>query len=319
MAVNIADIIAELRRGQQQANEQNRIRYQQGLQTLRGTRGTMRNLYGQAEQLTADLGQSALRDVNRGAERTQALGRQDLISSGLGSTTMVGSMLRGTEEDRRRAAERVEEDVARQRASLATGQAGAEMGMGGAISDFIAARSDIGPDMGLYSSLIQAAAGQQQPRTTVSAGLGPMARAGLTGTGRESRYFGGSGGAGGGGSSFGGGGLGSSGGGGGGGAGPARFYGPGFGTNTGPSPTPDFGPANLFLGEKGVASGTGWDPSAGPPQSRQQDESQDLASIGRTGSAEEARRAYEQYKKQHKKKAMPPVSFGSFTGYRKFA
>lgn len=163
--ISIEDIINQLRRAQQDANEANIARYQAGLGELTGARDIMRGLYEQAGTLTQDIGRGAAEDIERGAQRTFAGGRQSLISAGLGNTTILGSLMRGTEEDRRRAMRQVEEQQGRLRAGLATQRAGAEMGAGAGLAGFMAARQDVGPDPALYAQLIQAslAAGDQKP------------------------------------------------------------------------------------------------------------------------------------------------------------
>lgn len=140
-----------------EANAANLKRYSQGLSTLRGSLSRTRDLYGQANQAIQGIGTTAMSDVNRGAQRALAQGRQGLISSGLGNSTITGSLYRGVEEDRRRAMGRVEENMAGLRAGALQQQAGAEAAGNAGIANFIAARNDIGPDLGLLASLQQQA------------------------------------------------------------------------------------------------------------------------------------------------------------------
>ncbi|KKK68935.1 hypothetical protein LCGC14_2939090, partial [marine sediment metagenome] len=142
MAVNIADIIKQLEKSRARANKENIARYGAGLKELGGGRETLRGLYSQADDLSSIIGRQAAQDVNRGAQRGQAMGIQNLISSGLGNTTITGAMMRGVEEDRRRAMQGVEEQKAQQQMGLLTQQAGQEFGMSGTIADFMASRSD---------------------------------------------------------------------------------------------------------------------------------------------------------------------------------
>ncbi len=235
MAVNIADIIKQLQKAQSKANKANIARYEAGLKELGGGRETLRSLYSQAGDLSSVIGRQATQDISRGAQRGQAMGMQQLISSGLGNTTITGAMMRGVEEDRRRAMQGVEEQKAQQQMGLMTQQAGQEFGMSGTIADFIGARSDVGPDMGQYGNLIQqaAAAGDTSKPITTFGGLGPMARAGLDAFGQPL------------GSKFGGGGAGGGGAGGGGAGG-------GGGLSTGGTPG-SFGPS----GQAGAGGGGG--------------------------------------------------------------
>lgn len=161
---SIADIIKQLQAAQNQANDANIQRYNEGLAELNSGRASMRQYYEKAQGLVQDIGASALQDVERGSERAFAQGRQSLISSGLSNTTLTANLARGTEEDRQRAALRVEEQVAQQQAGIAQNRAGAELGASGGIASFIANRNDVGPDIGQYAGLIRdAAAANTQP------------------------------------------------------------------------------------------------------------------------------------------------------------
>ncbi|MFP3786887.1 hypothetical protein, partial [Burkholderia sp. SIMBA_024] len=65
--------------------------------------------YSQAGSLIQDIGASAAVDINRAATRNFAAGEQDLISRGLGNTTIRESMRRGVEDDRQRNLRTVDE------------------------------------------------------------------------------------------------------------------------------------------------------------------------------------------------------------------
>lgn len=171
--LNIADIIKQLQKQQDKANKANLERYGQGLGELTGTRGTMRGLYDQAGEGLGLVGRQATQDIDRGALRSMATGRQQLISSGLGNTTIQGNLLRAVEEDRRRAMQGVEEQQGVARMGLSERRAGMEGGAGGSIASFIANRNDIAPDLGAWGSLIQAGqAGANSQPVSANAGLG---------------------------------------------------------------------------------------------------------------------------------------------------
>lgn len=297
--INIADIIKQIQEAQKKANAANETRYQQGLTELGGGRTAMQGLYDKAAAASAGIGQQAAQDVERGAYRSGAQTRQGLISSGLGNTTIVGSMMRGVEEDRGRAMRGVEEAKAGREMGLATQRAGAEMGASGGIADFIAARNDLAPDSSLYASLIQSAAGAGTGKpVVVNAGLGANARAGLDAFGQKM---------GGGGSSSSGGGLNMGGGGGGGGSvfgTPGTvMYGSGRGPMTG-TDTGSYGPissamggATTFFGANG-ASGVvspGGQQAAGSPVQGWTD-AQGVFHIGNQGAAPAAPNAEEMSK-----------------------
>lgn len=320
--INIADLIKQIQDAQKKANAANEARYQQGLTELGTGRTAMQGLYDKAAAASAGIGQQAAQDVDMGAYRQGAQTRQNLISSGLGNTTIMGSMMRGVEEDRNRAMRGVEEAKAGREMGLSTQRAGAEMGASGGIADFIAARNDLAPDSSLYASLIQqaAAAGTGKP-VVVNAGLGANARAGLDAFGQKM----------GGGSSSGSGGglnMGGGGGGGGGGAPGTVTYGGGRTPMTG-TDTGSYGPissamggATTFFGANG-ASGVvspGGQQATGAPVQGWTD-AQGVFHIGNQGSAPamsaEDKNRYQRYASMGWWSSIPSAIRSMFTGGKK--
>lgn len=169
--LDLKSIITSLQAAQNKANDVNIARYNKGLGELQTGRESMRQYYAQAGEELQNVGQTAIADIQQGSERALAAGQQSLITSGLTNTTVAANLPRGVEADRRRAMLGAEEQQSIMRSGLFQGQAGAEMGASGNIAQFIASRSDTGPDLGYYSSLIQAAsAANTQP---VQASIGP--------------------------------------------------------------------------------------------------------------------------------------------------
>jgi hypothetical protein len=148
-------------------------------------------LYQQALGASQGAGQSAMADINAGAKQAYAQGLQHLTGAGLGNTSLGANLSRGVESDRARGVQRVQEGVGLQQAGIYQNQAGsllsgagqaaglglnyaqlaqaqqaqqagilqnqaqASMQGAGMLSNFIGARSDQGPDMSLYASLLQ--------------------------------------------------------------------------------------------------------------------------------------------------------------------
>lgn len=194
MAVDISAIMKQLTDAQTQANTANEARYSQGLSTLQTGLGTARGLFSQARSALQNVGQSAASDINLGAKRSLASGKQNLISAGLGNTTITGSLQRGVEADRRRAMTQSEESLAQLQSGLATQEAGAELGAAGSLASFMASRNDVGPDLGLYANLLQQASSSPTGEPVTVRTLGPLAQAGLSATGQPFKYTGGGGG-----------------------------------------------------------------------------------------------------------------------------
>jgi len=163
MATGLADIMKQLQAAQSAATAATEQRFSQGLSALTSGQERARSYYDQAAAAAGSIGRGATEDVSRGATRALAAGRQSLTSAGLGNTTIAANLPRGVEEDRRRAMQSVEEQQAQQRMGLLTQRAGSEMGAGGQLASYFGSRSDTGPDLGLYASLIQAAASSPTP------------------------------------------------------------------------------------------------------------------------------------------------------------
>jgi hypothetical protein len=188
MAINYREILDTYERLQDEANAANQRRYDQLLGTIRGGReSTMGLLEG--------LGESELGRIDQRREQERGRAEQDLISRGLGNTTIRESVLRGVEDDAGRLRNELTEDVSRQKA-------GVEQAFTSMLAQAIEGRTDRGPDLGAMAQLLQQAA--SGPDGTLHTGLSANARAGRSAFGTPSRYFnrGGGGGGGGGGAGF---------------------------------------------------------------------------------------------------------------------
>lgn len=146
---------------QKQANAANDSRYQAILKTQGQSNNMVRGLYGQANSLLNNLGASEKQDIETGRQKSIGTQEQDLISRGLGNSTIRSSAMRGINTDATREQTRLENQVAQQRSGLLTQQAGAEQQMGNFLSDMMERRTDQGPDMGLYTNLLAQAAQSQ--------------------------------------------------------------------------------------------------------------------------------------------------------------
>jgi hypothetical protein len=108
-----------------------------------------------ARQALSTAGQTARTDTERGRQRGQAQATQNLISRGLGNTTIAQSAARGVDEDAQRSLERIAEGVGQQRSGLLTQQAGQLQSLGGLGIDTSLSRQDVGPDMNTFLQLIR--------------------------------------------------------------------------------------------------------------------------------------------------------------------
>lgn len=152
------DIIAQMQAAQEKANLVNEQRYQKIL-------GTFEN-----------LGKAGRARIEQQTTQRQAAATQSLTSRGLGGTTITSAVERGIAGEAETQVQQLEEGIAVQKAGV------------------MERRTDAGPDLGMFASLLQMA-GQQQPqqRQVISGGLGPMARRGLDVFGQPMGRFGGGG------------------------------------------------------------------------------------------------------------------------------
>jgi hypothetical protein len=123
------DILAQLKAAQAKANAANEKRYNDIL-----------GMY-------SNLGQAGMARIGQGEEQAQAKGTQDLTSRGLGNTTVTSSVNRGIANDAELQRQGLQENVAQLKGGV------------------MERKTDAGPNLGLYSGLLQQMA--SQPRQTV--------------------------------------------------------------------------------------------------------------------------------------------------------
>ena len=115
--------IAQIQAAQEKANLLNEQRYQQLLGTFES------------------LGKAGRTRIEEQATQQQGRATQGLVSRGLGSTTITSAVQRGIASDAERLRQQLEE-------TLSVAKAG-----------IIERRSDVGPDLGMFANLLQAAQG----------------------------------------------------------------------------------------------------------------------------------------------------------------
>lgn len=200
---DIQSLLKNLQGSFDKSNAAGQEQYQNLLSAVGGTGDKVSGLYKQAGDMTANFGNTARQEIDTGRVQQLGTSEQDLMSRGLGNTTIRSSVRRGINSDAQRNRASVDEMVNRQRAGLMTQQAGAEMGMGQMLGDAILSKQNIGPEAGMYAQLIE----------SLTRAGGSQGEAGGSGGGYSGSGGGGGFGAGvGGGSGGGGGGFGSGGG-----------------------------------------------------------------------------------------------------------
>lgn len=137
------DIIKQMQAAQEKANLLNEQRYQQILGQFEG------------------LGQAGRARIEQQTLQRQAEATQSLMGRGLGGTTITSAVGRGIAGEGEMQRQQLEESVAMQKAGV------------------MERRTDVGPDLGMFAGLLQAAGQQQQQPFTVTRQMGPMAARGL--------------------------------------------------------------------------------------------------------------------------------------------
>lgn len=172
-----------------QANQANEQRYQDILGEHAMNVDKVGGTYSEMTSLLENLGQQQAERIDISETRDLATSEQDLITRGLGNTTIRGAERRGIKEDASRERRGLSEDVGRQKAAVLGQQAGAEERMGGYLTSFMERRTDQAPDMSQLAALLsQAGAGQGQldaASSVINTGLSANARAGRDAFGQE--------------------------------------------------------------------------------------------------------------------------------------
>jgi hypothetical protein len=156
-------LMQAMQASQQQANQAGLQRYQDLLATIADLQSQVTGeggTYQSALELIQGTGQSARRRVGEQKVKNLAAAEQDLISRGLGNTTVRSSVQRGIKRDAERSMERIDEQTAQRLSGLLERRAGLETQLGRLKADAILSRSDEGPQLNQYTNLLMALASQ---------------------------------------------------------------------------------------------------------------------------------------------------------------
>jgi hypothetical protein len=155
---SIQQAIADATKGQKSANKANEQRYQQGLGILQEGHTNAAGLLTQSLADIANNGVAAGNRINQQEKDASGKAYQSSVSRGLTDTTIMDSLQRGVSRDANDARLSLEESQNSQRSGIRQQQANEQLGGTGNIANFIAARNDVGPNLGQLASLVQGAA-----------------------------------------------------------------------------------------------------------------------------------------------------------------
>jgi len=187
-SVNFQDIISQFQAAQTAANTANEQRYKELLAALNNlgarTGGTYEEILGDL----SNLGDSQRQRVDQNAARMWGQAEQDLISRGLGNTTLRFNAKRSVAEDAEQRMQEIDEQMSRQKAGEKERGAAADIDITRMLAGAIEGRNDIGPDLSTYANLLQqAAAAGDGSKLQAAVGRGPSPGGGLGGVSYGSR------------------------------------------------------------------------------------------------------------------------------------
>ncbi|KKL90651.1 hypothetical protein LCGC14_1902530, partial [marine sediment metagenome] len=139
------------------ANAANEQRYGQIMQTVATTQDKVGQRYSEIMDFVDTIGGAGMERIGQAGQRAMATADQDLISRGLGQTTVRSAVQRGITEDMSRAEREQAEQTAKQRTDVMKSQVGADERLGMFLAQMQEARTDRGPDAGLMAQLMSQA------------------------------------------------------------------------------------------------------------------------------------------------------------------
>lgn len=188
MAIDFNAIMDQILASQDKANAANLDRYQQLLGSINtlGAQVGEQGTYGKSLALMDQVGTAGRQRITEQSAKAMATAEQDLTTRGLGNTTIREAVKRGTAHDAEMARQQMEESLAMQKSGIYQGLAGAQMQIGGMRAGAIEGRTDAGPNLGMFASLLSAAAAGEKAdaaQVRTSRTLSARTAAGGPGTG----------------------------------------------------------------------------------------------------------------------------------------
>ena len=155
MPFDYQSIIDTYRQLHEEANAANQERYDAILNEIRMTTEQVGGQYDQVNALLDTIGATELSDLEERGKQEQATAEQDIITRGLGNTTIRESVRRGIESDVQRGRERINQATAVQKAGVKERQATVQSQLGQWLTGVMERRTDKGPDLDVFSRLLE--------------------------------------------------------------------------------------------------------------------------------------------------------------------
>lgn len=183
MAIDIQSLLQQLQEQYTRANTDSLAQYQNLMRGVNQAGLNIAGTYNDAFKNLEGAGTTAKTDIARNATRQKGAASQDLISRGLGNTTVTATNNRGIEDDAARQTAAVDESVRGQRIGLGINRANSQMGVANLWANSVLSRQNQGPDPSMYANLIQSLA--------ANGGLDGSGGGGGGGRGRSYNFVGG--------------------------------------------------------------------------------------------------------------------------------
>lgn len=134
-------------------------RMQQALDAQATAQGNLRSLYAKAQDANNAVGAQAYNRIDQDLRRGEAAGISQLVSRGLGNSTITSTVQRGYRRDAEDARRSVDEQMAARKMGLLTGLADRETQYGGNLSNTLLGQKIVSPDISGYVAQKQSGGG----------------------------------------------------------------------------------------------------------------------------------------------------------------
>lgn len=152
-------IINTYRQLHEEANAANEKRYKAILDEITSTTDQVGNQYSEVRSLLESIGQSEIADLTERGQRDLATADQDLINRGLSNTTIRSTVRRGIQSDLERNIQRQNQSTGLLQAGVTERESAATERLGQWLTGTMERKTDSGPDLQQFASLLQQGGG----------------------------------------------------------------------------------------------------------------------------------------------------------------
>jgi hypothetical protein len=162
--LDLQNLIDQFTQGSGASNKASLRQFRNLMKSARRTKKDVMGLYPKMMGLTDTFGQSGMADIEQARMNERGGVLQDMVSRGLGNTTIRSTMLAGADQNALRAQQNLGESVNRQKLGILQDRAGMRLNLGNLMSNAIQSRENTGPDLSAYMAILQQLAASQAGR-----------------------------------------------------------------------------------------------------------------------------------------------------------